>query len=170
MPWACTASVATRTMAADRVRRSIRCLPSESCYAQKGPCRMRLSTCIEEADVGSPQGATCGQHREPARCRVCGANRRPNKFRTAHGRGASAPPLRPALAGSDDRRTIRLVAEADAPALQVVGRHFHDHAVADAGADAELAHLARRVGEDLVIVVELHTEIAVGQDFRDLAV
>ena len=62
------------------------------------------------------------------------------------------------------------MAEADAAAREVVGRHFHDHAIADAGADAELAHLAGGVGEDLVIVVELHAEISVRQHLSNGAV
>ena len=62
------------------------------------------------------------------------------------------------------------MAEADASALQIVRRHLDHHAVADAGADAELAHLAGRVGEDLVIVVELHAEVSVRQHFGDRAV
>ena len=56
------------------------------------------------------------------------------------------------------------MAETDAAALQIVGRHFHDHAVAHAGADAEFAHLPRGVSEHLMLVVELHPEIAVRQN------
>ena len=80
------------------------------------------------------------------------------------------PVLRTALSRPDHRRGGALVAEADASALQVVRRHLHDHAVADAGADAELAHLAGRVGEDLVVVVELHAEVSVRQHLGDGAV
>src|SRR5690242_18891196 len=78
--------------------------------------------------------------------------------------------LRPALPGADHRRRSALVTEADAAALQIVGRHLDDNVVTHAGADMEFAHLARRVGEDFVLVVELHTEVAVGQHFRDRSV
>src|SRR5690242_16705608 len=101
--------------------------------------------------------ACCWRRVSPSRTSEAGA--------PAQGCFSSPPPLRTTLAGSDDRRLVRLVTEADAAALQVVGAHLHDHAVADAGADAELAHLAGRVGQDLVIVVELHAEIPVRQDF-----
>src|SRR4029453_2769774 len=74
-------------------------------------------------------------------------------------RKASTAILRPALPGTDHRRGCGLVTEADAPALQVVRRHFDHHLVADAGTDAELAHLAGRVGQHLMIIVELHAEI-----------
>src|SRR5712671_1188164 len=63
-----------------------------------------------------------------------------------------APILRTPLTRADHHRAIALVAEADASALQIVRRHLHDHPVADAGADAEFPHLARRIGEDLVVV------------------
>src|SRR5258707_7698986 len=72
-----------------------------------------------------------------------------------------APILRAPLARADHHRAIALVAEADASALQIVRRHFHDHPVADAGADAEFAHLARPVGKDLLVVFEPPPEIAV---------
>src|SRR5690348_1804348 len=75
----------------------------------------------------------------------------------------SPPEIRPALLRRGCRR-VALVAEADAPALQVVRRHFHDHPVADAGADAEFAHLPGGVSQHLVFVVELHPEIAVGEN------
>src|SRR5665647_676374 len=68
------------------------------------------------------------------------------------------------------RGSVALVAEADAPALQIVGRHFDDHAVTDSGADAELAHLAGGVGQHLVLVIELYPEIPVRQHFGHRAV
>src|SRR5215216_7684152 len=80
----------------------------------------------------------------------------------------SAPPLRPALAGADDGRPVRLVSEADAAALQVVGGHLDDDAVAHARANAELAYLARCIGENLVVIVELHAKIPVGKDLDHL--
>src|SRR5262245_60512863 len=56
-----------------------------------------------------------------------------------------------------------LEAEGDPTLGQVVGRHFHVDAVAGEHADAVLAHLAGGVGQDLVVVVELHPEHGVGQ-------
>src|SRR5260370_28065846 len=67
-------------------------------------------------------------------------------------------------------RAFRLVAEIDAAARQIVGRNLDDDPVADAGADAELAHLARHVGEDLMFVVEGDPVIAVRQDLGHRAV
>ena len=62
------------------------------------------------------------------------------------------------------------MAEADAAAREVVRRHLDDHPIADAGADAEFAHLAGGVSQHLVLVIELHTEIAVRQHLCDGAV
>src|SRR5262245_27062072 len=67
-------------------------------------------------------------------------------------------------------RAFALVAEIDAAAREIVGRNLHDDAVADAGADAELAHLARHIRENLVLVVERHAIIAVGQHLGDGAI
>ena len=70
-------------------------------------------------------------------------------------------------AAAEGGRCVALVTETDAPALQIVGRHFNDHPVADTRADAELAHLAGRVGQDFVIIVELHPEVAVRENLGD---
>src|SRR5262245_59301412 len=67
-------------------------------------------------------------------------------------------------------RALALVAEIDAAAREIVGRDLHDDAVADAGADAELAHLARHIRENLMLVVERHAIVAVGQHLGDGAV
>ena len=67
-------------------------------------------------------------------------------------------------------RALALVAEVDAAAREIVRRDLDDHPVADAGADAELAHLARHIGENLVLVIERHAIIAVGQDLGHGAV
>src|SRR5262245_16681148 len=67
-------------------------------------------------------------------------------------------------------RAFALVPKIDAAAREIVGRDLHDDAVADAGADAELAHLARHICENLVLVVERHAIIAVGQHLGDGAV
>ncbi len=56
----------------------------------------------------------------------------------------------------------------DDPALgQVVGRHFDMDAVADDGPDAVAPHLSGRVGDDPDLVVQRHSEPAVGQDLVD---
>ena len=69
------------------------------------------------------------------------------------------------------RSARRALAEAvgDAALGQVVGRHLHQHLVAGQHADAVLAHLAGGVGDDLVVVFELHAERRVGQQFADRA-
>src|SRR5262245_65905248 len=79
----------------------------------------------------------------------------PPEIGTARGRGS---------------RAFALVAEIDAAAREIVGRDLHDDTVAHAGADAELAHLARHIRENLVLVVERHAIIAVGQHLGDGAV
>src|SRR3982074_2519906 len=68
------------------------------------------------------------------------------------------------------RGAIALVAKINAAAGEIVRRHFHDHPVADAGADAELAHLPRHIGEDLVLIVERDAVIAVREDLGHRAV
>jgi hypothetical protein len=62
------------------------------------------------------------------------------------------------------------VAEADAAALQVIGRHLDHDPVSGDGADAELAHLAGRIGQDLVVIVEAHPEVSVRQHLGHRAV
>src|SRR5271154_7163174 len=62
--------------------------------------------------------------------------------------------------------TISLEAIGDATFGQVVGRHFHQHLVAGKNTDAVLAHAARRVGDDLVLVLELDAEGGVRQQLR----
>ena len=65
---------------------------------------------------------------------------------------------------------VALVTEADASALEIVWRHFDDHTVANSRSNAEFAHLAGSISEHLMFVVELHPEIAVGQNLGDRAV
>src|SRR4051812_25035249 len=60
------------------------------------------------------------------------------------------------------RGTVQ-VAEADAAARNVVGRHLEAHAIAGDDADAPLAHLAARIGKYLRTVRELHTKLGVRQ-------
>src|SRR5262245_35042194 len=78
---------------------------------------------------------------------------------------STAPRSLPPEIGTACRRGARvfvLVAKIDAAAGEIVGRDLHHHAVADAGADAELAHFARHVRENLVVVVEGDGGIGVG--------
>ena len=50
------------------------------------------------------------------------------------------------------------------PALgQIVGRHFDHDAIAGQDTDAVLAHLSGGVGNDFMVVVELHAKRRVGQ-------
>src|SRR3954453_5877474 len=53
--------------------------------------------------------------------------------------------------------------------VEVVGAQLDPDAVAGEDPDAEAAHLARAVAEDLVAVVELHPEHGVRERFGDLA-
>src|SRR5262249_50081156 len=86
---------------------------------------------------------------------------------------STRPRALPPAIGTPCRRgagAFVLVAEIDAAASEIVGRDLHHHAVADAGADAELAHLARHVRENHVVVVEGDAVIAVGQHLGHRAV
>src|SRR5581483_3642197 len=82
--------------------------------------------------------------------------------------------LAPAHEGLTTRRRRAelhaFVAETDTAPRQIVRGHLHDHPIADPGADAELPHLARRIGEDLMVVVELDAEVSVRKDFGHHAV
>src|SRR6201999_2454440 len=60
-----------------------------------------------------------------------------------------------------------LEAECDAALGEVVGRHFHIHAVSGEDANPVLAHLAGGMRQILVLVVELNPEHCVGQEFMD---
>ena len=55
----------------------------------------------------------------------------------------------------------------DARLVQVVGRHFHAHAVADSEPDPAFAHLATDGGEDEVLVVQFDPEHGAGQHGLD---
>ena len=60
------------------------------------------------------------------------------------------------------------MAERDAALREVVGRKLERNAVARENADVMLAHLAVRVGNEFVSVVELDAIARVGQDFENL--
>jgi len=62
------------------------------------------------------------------------------------------------------------VAEGDAALGEVVGGHLQRDVVSREDADVVLAHLARRVGDEHVPVVELHAEAGIRQHFVDDAV
>src|SRR6202140_2662351 len=62
-----------------------------------------------------------------------------------------------------------LVPEDQSPLLQVIGRDFDRHPVAGERLDAVLFHPPRRVGNELMAVVELNAETRVRQDFGDEA-
>src|SRR6266404_2699151 len=74
-----------------------------------------------------------------------------------------AGPLAPEIGAAGSGRAFLFLAEIDASAREIVGRDFHDDPIADPGADAEFAHLARHVREDLVLIVERDAIIAVRQ-------
>src|SRR5258707_1297492 len=74
-----------------------------------------------------------------------------------------AGPLAPEIGAAGRGRAFLFLAEIDASAREIVGRDFHDDPIADPGADAEFAHLARHVREDLVLIVERDAIIAVRQ-------
>src|SRR5579883_2422361 len=99
--------------------------------------------------------------RSGAAVRDAGARPRP---------GSSAPgPLPwPCLshgrAPSHGRRLFE--AEGDAPLGEVVGRHLDIDAVACEDPDPVLAHLARGMGQDLMLVIELHAKHRVRQKLR----
>src|SRR3954451_3195339 len=61
------------------------------------------------------------------------------------------------------------VAVDDTTAREVVRRQLDLHAVARQDADVVPAHLARDVGQHLVVVVESHAEHCVGECFGDLS-
>src|SRR3954453_18214493 len=63
-----------------------------------------------------------------------------------------------------------LVAIDDAAAVEVVGGDLHADLVAGQHADAEAPHLAGEMGEQLVVVLELHAEQQVRQGLGDLTV
>jgi hypothetical protein len=62
---------------------------------------------------------------------------------------------------------VLLHAPDDPRLAQIVGRHFHPHAVAYRQADPTLAHLATDRGEDEMLVVEFYPEHGAGQNGFD---
>ncbi len=54
--------------------------------------------------------------------------------------------------------------EYDAAFGQIVGGHLHPDAITDGKADEMFPHFAGDMGEDFVIIIELHPEHSAGQD------
>src|SRR6478736_6601820 len=72
---------------------------------------------------------------------------------------------RPSLASADlqnPRYPASAIPITDATPRQVVGAHLDAHPIAQQDADAELAHLAPGIGQQLVPIVELDLELGVG--------
>jgi hypothetical protein len=67
-------------------------------------------------------------------------------------------------------KSRQLVAVDDATAVEVVGRDLDPNLVARQDTNAEPAHLAGQMGEQLVIVLELHAEQQVREGFGYLTV
>src|SRR5438445_6180650 len=82
-------------------------------------------------------------------------------------RATTKAAVQPSQTDAGTRRGLRprasALAVADTTACQIVGAHLHAHAIAQQNADAELAHLATRIGQQLVAVVELDLELGVRQ-------
>jgi hypothetical protein len=58
-----------------------------------------------------------------------------------------------------------LMAEDQAPFLQIIRRYFHGHSIASEGFDPVLFHFSGRVGDELMSVIELNAVTRVGQYF-----
>ena len=71
--------------------------------------------------------------------------------------------------GLDNGATVLTEPVNNASFVDVVGRHLELHAIAGSQADEALPHFARDVGEDDVIVCELHAEHRPGEHGGDLA-
>ncbi|KXV38380.1 hypothetical protein AD936_13090 [Gluconobacter japonicus] len=65
------------------------------------------------------------------------------------------------------RRSLLLEAEGDPALGKIVWRHFNVYAVTGQNANTVLAHLAARVSENGVLVVECDAEHGVRQQFHD---
>jgi hypothetical protein len=79
----------------------------------------------------------------------------------------SGPGARSALAGSARKNLSLLLKPVSDPTFsEIIGRHLDQNLVARKHPDTVLAHSSRRMGDDLVIVLELHPEGGVGEQFR----
>src|SRR5512139_1712610 len=77
--------------------------------------------------------------------------------------------LAPLALRTSGRAAGTFVPEDDAPLVEVVRRHFDANPVAHDRPDAKLAHLAGRVGDDPMVVLQHDAEATIGEDFVDLA-
>ena len=59
--------------------------------------------------------------------------------------------------------------EDDPRTTQVIRREFHEHFITRQHTDAILAHLPGGVREDHVVIVQLHAEHGIREEFNDLA-
>src|SRR6185437_11693521 len=62
--------------------------------------------------------------------------------------------------------SLLLKAVSDPTFSEIIGRHLDQNLVARKHPDAVLAHSPRRMGDDLVFVLELHPERGIGEQFR----
>ena len=63
--------------------------------------------------------------------------------------------------------TVFQMSEIDSPLAQVVGRDLHGYFVAGDNANAVLAHLSRRIGDQRMTVLQCYKKPRIGHDFRD---
>src|SRR6185437_12295549 len=82
-------------------------------------------------------------------------------------RSTALAPAPRAVSHRSGCRAFVLVAKADPAFCQIVRRHLDGDAVADQHADVVLLHLARRVGQRLVPVVEVDAEASFGQALQN---
>jgi len=67
------------------------------------------------------------------------------------------------------RSPVWLVAVNDAPTSQIIGRELNANPIAQEDADIVLAHPARDVGQYPMAIVELNTELRIGECLDDRA-
>src|SRR4051812_2362763 len=139
----------------------------------------------DSAPASARQPTSCGDVRPPRRKCV------PSTITSTDVTATPAPAVRTTAQSSPSQRTTRepagrrstapmasmrasspsasAVAVHDPRAVEVVGGDLHADPVARQDPDAEAAHLARDVAEDLVSVVELDAEHGVGEGLHHLA-
>src|SRR5258708_2988384 len=86
----------------------------------------------------------------------------------------SPSPTTPGAAHSSHRRSAdrwgSAIAITDAAAGQVVRAHLDTYPIAEQDADAKFAHLAARISQQLMPIVELDFELRIGQRIDDRSV
>jgi hypothetical protein len=78
----------------------------------------------------------------------------------------SFAPLRMTPQGSDALQTASFITVHNSSAIQVVRRKLNRHFVSRKDADEILAHFSGNVGQDLVLVFELHFEHGIRERFN----